>query len=203
MKYYAVRKGRSPGIYETWSECSQQVIRFPGAEYKSFDTKDEAEAFINEEQLDLNTIDLNGIDVYAFVDGSYNSKTNIYGCGGFLIDKSSGEEKRYVIQGSGASEDMVAMRNIAGELMGSRMAIKKAIELGLKDITIFYDYMGIEMWAKGLWKRNRTGTEEYYQYCQSVKDEITLHFVKVKGHTGIPGNEEADKLAKESVGLKG
>lgn len=201
MKFYAVRKGRVPGIYETWDACRQQVIRFPGAEYKSFDTKKEAEDFMNEELIEFRKINLDDITVYAFVDGSFNSKTNVYGCGGFLVDKTSDEEKRYVIQGSDSDEEMAAMKNISGELMGSIMAINKAIELGLPEITILYDYMGIEMWAKGMWDRTREGTEKYYQFCQSIKDTIKLHFVKVEGHTGIPGNEEADKLAKESVGI--
>lgn len=35
-KYYAVAKGFKPGIYRKWSECKEQVYRFPGNRYKSF-----------------------------------------------------------------------------------------------------------------------------------------------------------------------
>ncbi len=45
-KYYAVRKGRSAGIYLTWDECAKQVIGCAGAVYKSFPTIEEAEAFM-------------------------------------------------------------------------------------------------------------------------------------------------------------
>lgn len=44
-KYYAVRIGRVPGIYQTWDECKSQVDKFPGAIYKSFKTIQEAEKF--------------------------------------------------------------------------------------------------------------------------------------------------------------
>ena len=77
------------------------------------------------------------------------------------------------------------MRNVAGEVLGSMAAIEKAVELGLEELSIYYDYMGIEMWAKGLWKRNKKGTIAYYDYVQSVKNQITLHFIKVKGHSGV------------------
>lgn len=41
-KYYAVKKGRTRGIFGTWEECRASVEGYPGAEYKGF--KDIAEA---------------------------------------------------------------------------------------------------------------------------------------------------------------
>ena len=43
MKFYAVAKGRAPGIYESWSECEKQILKFSGAIHKSFKTRAEAE----------------------------------------------------------------------------------------------------------------------------------------------------------------
>lgn len=42
-KFYVVWKGRQTGVFDTWAECQQQVQGFPGAEYKSFATRAEAE----------------------------------------------------------------------------------------------------------------------------------------------------------------
>lgn len=134
---------------------------------------------------------------YAYVDGSYNSSNGVYGYGGFVV---YGGEK-HVIQGSGNDPEMASMRNVAGEVLGSTEAIKKAIELGIKKLDIYYDYAGIEMWATGKWKRNKKGTAAYYDFIQSVNDKIELSFNHVKGHTGIEGNEEADRLAKNAVGI--
>ena len=46
QKYYAVRKGRTPGIYKSWEECKAQVHGFNEAAYKSFPSIKEAEAFM-------------------------------------------------------------------------------------------------------------------------------------------------------------
>lgn len=44
QKFYVVWEGHKPGIYDNWSECSNQVNQFQGAKYKSFDTEAEAKA---------------------------------------------------------------------------------------------------------------------------------------------------------------
>ncbi|KAH7413302.1 ribonuclease-like protein H [Cadophora sp. MPI-SDFR-AT-0126] len=45
-KFYAVRAGRTPGVYMTWKECQDQTVGFGGAVYKKFPTKKEADDFV-------------------------------------------------------------------------------------------------------------------------------------------------------------
>lgn len=46
MPFYAVAKGRTQGIFFTWSECQESVKGFSGAVYKKFDKRGDAEGFI-------------------------------------------------------------------------------------------------------------------------------------------------------------
>ena len=199
-KFYAVRKGKVPGIYSSWDACKRMVDGYPGAIYKSFKSKKEAEDFVAggasvaQSTAQTESVTETATD-YAFVDGSFNIATGVYGFGGFLV---AGEE-RYVLQGAGQEADMASMRNVAGEILGSMAAMRKALELGLREITIYYDYLGIEMWATGGWKRNKSGTIAYYEYVQSIRDRLAIHFVKVKGHSGNKWNEKCDELANSAM----
>ncbi len=42
-KFYVVWKGAKSGIYNSWPECQAQIKGFPGAQYKGFETRIEAE----------------------------------------------------------------------------------------------------------------------------------------------------------------
>lgn len=50
-KYYAVKVGKTPGIYFTWADCSAQVTGYKGAKYKSFQSIEEALAFIGNDNI--------------------------------------------------------------------------------------------------------------------------------------------------------
>ena len=50
-KYYAVKVGKTPGIYFTWEDCSAQVTGYKGAKFKSFPTIEEALEFIGDDNI--------------------------------------------------------------------------------------------------------------------------------------------------------
>lgn len=204
-KYYAVQKGVVPGVYGTWDECKAQVDGFSGAKYKSFTSEEEALAFVagktDEKAEKTSRTKYEHVDVpdtpYSFVDGSFNPKTDVYGYGGFLC---VGDTK-YPLFGSGNNPEMASMRNVAGEICGSIAAVKKAEELGLRELTIFYDYVGIEQWATGNWRAEKPGTKAYVDFMNPDNRRVKMNFQHVKGHTGIEGNEMADVMAKHAVGV--
>ncbi|HEY4543157.1 MAG TPA: ribonuclease H family protein [Tissierellaceae bacterium] len=204
-KYYAVRKGKTPGIYFTWDDCKKQVTGFKGAEYKKFESLSEAETFISGKKEDvvfLETQDhidsLKDEEIIAYVDGSFNLKEFSYSYGVVLIDKN----KIIELNGIGEDDDLKEMRNVSGELNGAIVAIEEAIKLGKKKIYLHYDYAGIEKWAVGDWKRNKKGTQKYKEFIDNNKEKIEIEFIKVPAHEGIKYNELADELAKAAFEKK-
>lgn len=201
MKYYAVKKGKTPGVYTTWPACSEQVTGYSGAIFKKFTNLEDADAFINGKAGAEKETSAEATDAtipYAYVDGSFNAVTNTYGFGGFLAV----EGREYVLQGSGNDPKRSSLRNVAGEIDGCMAAVKKAIELRLPKLYIYYDYRGIAGWATGEWKTRNKWTRAYRDYMAEAMKLIDIKFVKVAGHTGVEGNERADKLAKAAVGIK-
>ncbi|MBQ2025063.1 MAG: ribonuclease H family protein [Paludibacteraceae bacterium] len=47
-KFYTVWKGKTPGVYNSWKECEEQVKGFEGAQYKAFATQQEAQQALNQ-----------------------------------------------------------------------------------------------------------------------------------------------------------
>ena len=226
-KFYAVKNGKTPGIFETWDECKKSVDGYSGAVFKSFKTKDEALAFLGIESSSNSEIpiDVDGsiasasscvdgciasdsscVDgciasdsscATAYVDGSYNIATKEFGYG--VVMFHNGEELH--MSKSFSDAEMASMRNVAGEIFGSMAAMEYAVNHGITNLSIYYDYMGISKWCTGEWKANKKGTIAYRDYYNKIKAKVNVQFEKVKGHSGDKYNDMADMLAKKACGV--
>lgn len=199
--FYAVKKGKTPGIYRTWEECKKQVAGFSGAIYKGFSTEAEAAAFMGENPVGGPATETEDTpcpkegEGIAYVDGSYNTETGYYACG-IVFFCENGEEH---YNEKGMDIELAGMRNVAGELLGARRAMEMAIKRGLKKLIIYHDYQGIASWCLGEWKTNKEGTRAYKEYYDSIQGKLDVAFCKVKGHSGDTWNDLADQLAKELI----
>ena len=205
-KIYAVRKGKTTGIFYSWDECSASVNGYPGAEYKSFTMKEEANAYlgnsfaaqIEEEKKDQkNTApDRTESTLTAYVDGSFDPSIGKYAFGCILLTPDG---KIIRESGNGQDPESLAIRNVAGEMLGAMYAVQWAINHGYPSLTIYYDYEGIAKWAQGDWKAKNKRTQQYAEFMNGKRSYIQLTFQKVKAHSGDHYNEEVDKLAKSAL----
>ena len=199
-KVYAVRRGRRTGLFATWDECRAQVTGFAGAEFKSFPTREQAEAYLGETPSEvLVTGDSPPSPVagemIAYVDGSFDAKTRVYGAGA-IVYWEGGVER---IRRSGADPDLAAMHNVAGEILAAMAAVEFAKAHGAQRIVIHHDYEGIARWPRGDWKTGRPGTKAYAEAMREAGASLKIEFAKVLAHSGNTWNDEADRLAKEAV----
>lgn len=199
-KYYSVKKGKTPGVYNTWDECKSQVDGFSGAEYKSFGTLKEAQDYLNDnkETKELKGNDINIVDndeLIAYVDGSYNDETKEFSYGMVLIHNGKEEYDSKKV----SDTDLAEMRNVAGEIKGSEAAMRYAVENNYKKLVIYHDYEGISKWCTGEWRAKKDGTKAYQDYFNSIKDFVAIRFVKVLGHSNDKYNDMADELAKNAI----
>lgn len=197
--YYAVKKGMTPGIYETWDDCKAQTEGFPGAIYKGFATLEEAEAYMGDEEVEDagDEVTVSEGEAIAYVDGSFDEVSGNYGAG--IVILLPKEEVR--ISHMYNNPDMAEMRNVAGEIMASVEAMRYAASNGIKRIKIYHDYQGISSWCNGEWKTEKEGTKLYKQFYEKISEKLDVEFVKVKGHSNNKLNDLADYLAKEALGL--
>ena len=191
-KIYAVKKGYQTGIFSTWAEFQKQTQGFKGALFKSFPTEEEALNYLNDQPQD-DISEENDDRYYIYVDGSYIHGEYSWGMAiyhyGKLVD---------TFNGKGTCPEASELHNVAGEIQGAIEATKWAIANG-DPIVICHDYIGLSEWAIGNWKTNKQLTKNYAEF---MKPHLNLvSFKKVSGHTGVAGNELADKLAKQALGL--
>ena len=198
-KVYAVRKGHQTGIFNSWQECQKMVAGYPSAEFKSFITLEEAQAYLDARDIYEERLknDLQAGFGVAFVDGSFDENTGKYGSGVIAINPN-GEQDEFFRAGD--NQKYCSSKNVAGEVMATLLAMDWAVTAKLTKLRIYYDYEGIEKWISGGWKAESCIARDYVNiFSQRYKDILDIEFFKVKGHSNNKYNERADQLAKSAL----
>lgn len=225
-KFYAVKKGKTTGIFSNWDDCKASVDGFPGASYKGFATLEEAKAFMGEENVVLvgegkpakgesSGAEQSGIGssverrnafhgemasdmhhLLAYVDGSYEDSIKKYAFGCVFILPNG---KIYTEYGNGDNPQSLQHRNVTGEMLGAMYAVRFAMANGFRSIEIRYDYEGIEKWVTGAWRSKTELTQKYAAAMRDWSNKIAIKFTKVAAHTNEEFNELADKMAKTGL----
>ena len=82
----------------------------------------------------------------AYIDGSYNKGPILLAQVGLSF--WMGQEKTFFFP---TDKRYTSFWNVAGELLLRCMLCKYAVDNGISECSLYYDYMGIEMWAtKGM-----------------------------------------------------
>lgn len=130
-----------------------------------------------------------------YVDGSFINGATGYGAvvleDGKVVDELSG-----AVDASEVNET----RQVAGELVAVKEALNWCCEHSVDEVSIYYDYLGIEKWATRQWKTNQPLTKDYARFVAECP--IKIHWHKVDSHTGNRWNDRADALAKQGSGSR-
>lgn len=206
-KYYAVAAGRRTGIYTNWSEAENQIKGFPGARFKGFAAREEAETWLR--QPPSRQAYKKSVVQPAKTTGNRTAEIEIYTDGGALNNPGPGGYGIVMISGDRRKELCGGFRlttNNRMELMGCIVALK---QINQKDKSIVihsdssYVVNGINKgWAKS-WRRNgwiksdkkpALNTDLWAELLTLIEGR-DIAFKWVKGHAGNPNNERCDQLA--------
>jgi ribonuclease HI len=204
-KYYAVRRGKKTGIYTEWfgpNGAQAHVAGFPGAEYKGFPTRAEAEKFLNPQSEDKSmAAEKGGHRIQVFTDGGAVGNPGPGGFGAVIIQPDGQRQELY-----GAFQWTTNNRM---ELMGCIKALE-AMDRQLP-ITLHSDSRYLvdavnKGWARGWRRRNWKKANgapalnaDLWQQLLTLLDDRDVLLNWVKGHAGNIWNERCDQLVHEAI----
>ena len=178
------REGIPLGNGTIYYSPGKKSFKFSGHELK-----EKSALFILEEAWHREEGNLSALPgLHAFVDGSFRNGEAAFGAVVLRDNRPVAELSGRIKPGPHSST-----RQILGELKAVEAALEWSKKNKVKEITIHYDYLGIEKWATRAWKTASPVAKEYAQFIGNT--DIKIRWKKVAGHSGNRWNERADELA--------
>jgi len=224
-KYYVVWAGRKPGIYENWESCRKQTDGFRGARFKSFSNLAEAGAAFSQgtkvtpkkrqakktgASAPATTRTRSQVyDVVIYCDGGCEPNPGEAGSGIAVYHEDQPAELWYGLYNSNGTNNTAELNALHQSLLIAEKEMQKG-----KTVVIYcdsnYAINCISNWAYGWkergWKKkggeikNLDIIRPTHALYDRLKDSITLDHVK--GHSGIEGNELADRMTMLAIDEK-
>jgi ribonuclease HI len=212
-KFYAVAKGRKPGIYLEWygpDGAQVQVDHFTGAVFRGFATRREAEAFLV--QPPAGRVKPRPSPRSGATRPATTGEVIIYTDGSALKNPGPGGYGAVILEGDRRTELSGGFRKTTNNRMELLACIKGLEALTTPaTVTLYSDsaYVvnGITRgWAKS-WKRRgwlKSNGEpalnpDLWEKLLGLCEKHAVRFVWVKGHAGNAGNERCDQLATRAA----
>ena len=211
--FYAVKKGLKPGIYSTWKETEAQVIGFPGAMYKGFSTREDAqnwmqsdESFTSRKQGTVTAAHrsfskVKPGEVVVYTDGGALNNPGPGGWGTVIIRPTEEKELSdgYRLTTNNRMELMaciMALRELQGE--SSKILLHSDSSYVVNGMTKGW----VWKWRKNGWRKadgNAVLNQDLWSELLHLSETLDINFIWVKGHAGNPLNERCDKLAVKAA----
>jgi len=209
MPFYAVAKGRTPGIFLTWPECQESVKGFSGAVYKKFDKRGDAEVFI-QGASEVGHKDDIVVDYYVYTDGACSNNGKEGASAGIGVYFSDGDPRNISRRVEGKQTNNVAelmaiiaaFEVIKDDLIGGKsVAIVSDSEYAIRCCGSYGARLAGEGWRSVI--PNKELVRKVWEYSQGVN----VQFIHIRAHTGLTdehslGNDGADRLANMAIGLE-
>jgi ribonuclease HI len=223
-KFYVVWSGRSTGIFTDWPTAQASVDKYPGARYKSFTTRAEAEqayragrpplvraksrakSVAKESSDTADSAADSKFDLQIYCDGACDPNPGHAGSGIAVYRDGHVVELWFGLHHPNGTNNTAELNALFHALLMGEKAMQagQTVEI-LSDSK--YALSCIDVWAAGWEKRGwkKTGGEiknlaiiqASYTLYNRIKPAIRL--THIRGHVGIEGNELADRMAMLAV----
>ena len=209
-KYYSVAVGKKTGVFTTWSEAEAQVKGYPGAKYKSFPSREEAEGWLknpiyergkkNRPATQKEPAQASDHPDDAIIIHTDGGAINNPGPGGYGIVIENGEDYRELSGGFRMTT------NNRMQLMACIVALE-TVGQTTQPVVLYSDssYVvnGISKgwaagWRKKGWKKadgKPAVNPDLWKRLLDLIGYLDITFKWVKGHAGHSLNERCDHLA--------